>query len=62
MNSDPVIDLKRLENRLTTFEHWPVTFIQPTELARAGNYKKFDFQLKWQNLRFFCCFCRLLLL
>ena len=49
MNSDPVIDLKRLENRLTTFEHWPVTFIQPAELARAGNYRKFDFQLNCQN-------------
>lgn len=36
MNSETQIDLKRLENRLRTFENWPVNFIQPAELARAG--------------------------
>lgn len=37
MNSGLSSDLKRLENRLSTFEHWPVQFIQPLELANAGN-------------------------
>lgn len=40
MTSEPETDLKRLENRLRTFVNWPVTHIQPAELARAGKYSK----------------------
>jgi hypothetical protein len=46
MSSEPEIDLKRLENRLRTFDNWPVTHIQPSELARAG--KSFS-NKKWHN-------------
>lgn len=30
------IDLKRIENRLATFDNWPVRFIDKNDLARAG--------------------------
>jgi hypothetical protein len=29
-------DLKRLENRLKTFDTWPVSFIDKRDLANAG--------------------------
>lgn len=47
MNTEPEPtqdnDLKRIENRLRTFNNWPLQFIQPTELARAGNEYKILF-------------------
>ena len=37
MNTDlETNDLKRIENRLRTFDNWPVNFIDKYELARAG--------------------------
>lgn len=39
MNTDlETNDLKRIENRLRTFDNWPVNFIDKYELARAGFY------------------------
>lgn len=53
MTSEPEIDLKRLENRLRTFDNWPVTHIQPAELARAG---KIFSNKKWHKFSYFLSF------
>ena len=39
--SDENGDLKIVENRLRTFDNWPVNFIDATELANSG-MKKFS--------------------
>jgi hypothetical protein len=34
----PISDLKIYENRLKTFINWPLTFITPDKMAKAGFY------------------------